>query len=91
MQHLIVIPYARERRGGLIRDDLVTVKWPDDKDRRDALSEMIVDCVQGLLSCKELEDYLWCQDDERLTTKIVVIHRHAEICRDMLNPNYSRR
>jgi hypothetical protein len=68
----------------LIPDDLINVKWPDDEDLRDALSEMIVDCVRDLLSCKELEDHLLRQDDERLTTTIEVIHRHAESCRDML-------
>jgi hypothetical protein len=65
-------------------DDLMKVKLPDNKNRRDALSEMIVACVQDLLSREELEDYLLRQDDERLTTTIEFIHRHAEICRDML-------
>ena len=60
-------------------DDLMNVRWPVDKDRRAALSEMIVDCFQGLLSCKRLEDYLLRQNEERLTTTIVVTHRHAKI------------
>ena len=68
----------------MIEDDSMNVRWPVDKDRRDALSEMIVNCFQGLLSCKRLEEYLLRQDDERLTTTIVVIHRHAKICCDML-------
>ena len=62
----------------------MNVRWPVDEDRRDALSEMIVDCFQGLLSCDRLEDYPLRQDDERLTTTIVVTHRHAKICWDML-------
>ena len=61
----------------------MNVRWPVDKDRRDALSEMIVDCFQGLLSCKRLEDYLLRQDDERLTSAIVVTDRHAKFCFDM--------
>ena len=68
----------------IVDDDLMNVRWPVDKDRRDALSEMIVDCFEGLLSCQRLEEYLLRQDDERLTTMIVVIHRQAKICYDML-------
>jgi hypothetical protein len=68
----------------LIEDDIMNVKWPVDEDRRDALSEMIVDCFKDFLSCKRLEDYLLRQDDERLTTTIVVIHRHAKSSWDML-------
>lgn len=68
----------------MILDDLMNVKWPVDEDRRDALYEMIVDCFQDLLSCNRSEDYLLRQADERLTTTIVVIHRYAEICCDML-------
>jgi len=63
----------------------MNVRWPVDEDRRDALSEMIVDCFEGLLSCERLEEYLLRQDDERLNTTIVVIHRHTKICFDMLN------
>jgi hypothetical protein len=75
-----------QRRFGLIEDDSMTmnVKWPVDEDRRDALSEMIVDCFKDFLSCTRLEDYLLRQDDERLTTTIVVIHRHAKSSWDML-------
>ena len=69
----------------MILDDLMKVKWPVHKDRRDALSEMIDDCLQAIPSCKRLEDHLLRQDDERLTTTIVVINRHAKFCCDMLN------
>jgi hypothetical protein len=65
-------------------DDLMKMKWPENMNRRDALFEMIKDCVQGLLSSRQLEDYLLRQNDERLTTAIEVMHRHAVICRDML-------
>jgi hypothetical protein len=73
-----------QRRFGLIEDDIMNVKWPVDNERRDTLSEMIVDCFEDFLSCKRLEDYLLRQDDERLTTTIVVIHRHAKSSWDML-------
>jgi hypothetical protein len=73
-----------QRRFGLIVDDLMKVRWPVHKDRRDALSEMIDDCLQAIPSCKRLEDHLLRQDDERLTTTIVVIHRHAKFCCDMV-------
>ena len=63
----------------MIEDDFMNVRSPVDKDRRDALSDMIVDCFQGLLSCDRLEDYLLRQNEERLTTTIVVTHRHAKI------------
>jgi hypothetical protein len=62
----------------------MNVKWPVDNERRDTLSEMIVDCFEDFLSCKRLEDCLLRQDDERLTTTIVVIHRHAKSSWDML-------
>jgi hypothetical protein len=62
----------------------MNVKWPVDEKRRDTLSEMIVDCFKDFLSCTRLEDYLLRQDDERLTTTIVVIHRHAKSSWDML-------
>lgn len=65
-------------------DDLMKVKWPENMNRRDALFEMIKVCVQGLLSSRGLEDYLWRQDDERLSTTIDVIHGHAKISYDML-------
>ena len=68
----------------IVEDDSMNVRWPFDDDRRDALSEMLVDCYQGLLSCKRLEEYLLRQDDERLITTIVVTARHAKISRDML-------
>jgi len=68
----------------LIEDDIMNVKWPVDEDRRDALSEMIEDCYKAFLSCNRLGEYLWRQDDERLTTTIVVIHRHAKSSWDML-------
>lgn len=67
----------------MIEEDSMNVRWPVDEDRRDALSEMIVDCYQGLLSCNRLVEYLLRQDDERLTTTIVVTNRRAEICYDM--------
>jgi hypothetical protein len=73
-----------QRRFGLIEDDIMNVKWPVDNERRDTLSEMIVDCFEDFLSCKRLEDCLLRQDDERLTTTIVVIHRHAKSSWDML-------
>jgi hypothetical protein len=65
-------------------DDFMKVRWPVDKKHRDALSETIVYCFRDLLSCKEREDFLLRQNDERLTTTIRVVHRHAEICLDML-------
>ena len=68
----------------MIADDLMNVRWPVDENRRDALSEMIDYCLKALLSCTRLEEYLLRQDDERLTTTIDVIHRHAKICCDML-------
>lgn len=68
----------------MIEDDSMKVRWPVDQDRRDALSEMIEDCYKGLLSCNRLGEYLWHQDDERLSTTIDVIHRHAKISYDML-------
>jgi hypothetical protein len=73
-----------QRRFGLILDDLMKVRWPVKQDRGDTLSEMIVYCFQSVLSCKRSEEYLLRQDDERLTTTIVVIHRHAKFCCDML-------
>jgi hypothetical protein len=72
-----------QRRFGLIEDDIMNVKWPVDEDRRDALSTTIEDCYKGLLSCNRLGEYLWRQDDERLTRTIVVTERHAKFCFDM--------
>jgi hypothetical protein len=68
----------------LLVDDSIHVRWPGDEDRRDALSEMIEDCFKDFLACTRLEDYLLRQDDERLATTIVVIHRHAKSSWDML-------
>jgi hypothetical protein len=73
-----------QRRFGLIEDDIMNVRWPVDNERRDTLSEMIVNCFEDCLSCKRSEDYLLRQDDERLTMTIVVIHRHAKSSWDML-------
>jgi hypothetical protein len=72
-----------QRRFAVIEDDIMNVKWPVAEDRRDALSEMIVDCYKAFLSCSRLGEYLWRQDDERLTRAIVVTDRHAKFCFDM--------
>jgi hypothetical protein len=74
-----------QRRFNVIEDDSMTmnVKWPVEEDRRDALSAMIEDCYKGFLSCNRLEEYLWRQDDVRLTRAIVVTDRHAKFCFDM--------
>jgi hypothetical protein len=67
-----------------MEDEFINVRWPADNDRRDTLSEMLDGCFRGHLSCDRLADCLLRQDDERLSTIIVVLHRQAKISLDML-------
>jgi hypothetical protein len=66
----------------LTMDELMNVKWTGDRERDEALREMIKACVDVVLICPQVAESCKHENDERLTMTADILLGCAEVCRD---------